>query len=472
MTSLTNQQIEAIQSLRSHVNVTAGPGCGKTETIAERVQWLLREGAAPESIAVVAFTRQAASELRARLNGAVEVGTLHSILLGWLESDLGYPLYVTQEVPATPNEQQRKFCALSGEDSVAVASLRSSYAVSGAVDYVEILVRGLELVKQRVPISHLIVDEAQDLDELQWAIIDQIGERANTFCVGDAAQSLYSFRGARVELWDNRLKSHSLTRCFRCPFDVIATANVLSNRAGCTAHPLFSEVSGGLVFEQTAEAGVRSCIRDFFLDTQIAVICRYNSTADRISDALKSAGLMVDRDAPPVKTPVSTLMQFLHCPNSGYAFKDLRKAWDGIKCNKIETLTGGSQSAAAVLGEMWVRSIGAATPAKVLRSLGEVKEIEAEAVEWSDRYRGMSLAEAVHASLGAYQRERQSGIAVWTIHSAKGREWPAVVAVDDFARINEEEYRAAYVQITRAKERCCIIPGRMYKEFVPSGTED
>lgn len=466
--NLTNEQIEAVQSLRSCVTVTAGPGCGKTATIAARVKWLIDQGADPRRIAVVSFTRQAASELRERLDGSVWTGTLHSLMLKWVELNAGYGLYVTGKTFQTPNEQQRRFCALAGEDSVQVASLRSAFAIGGSVDYLEILVKGYELVMQGVNhLDHLIVDEVQDLDELQWAIVDKIGETADLFLVGDPSQSVYSFRGARVEMWDHRFKSHKLTRCFRCPYDVIATANVFARKSGTTTAPLFSAVSGGMVFETSPSSAVKAALRDFFLEQQIAVLCRYNATADKIAEKLRRNGLRVCREVKEEVTPISALMQFLHCPQSYDAFSDLKKMWEGIECQRVNEITEASHAVATVLAQRWVSESGAATPGRILQLLGSfVPEVCEEAIEWSDKFRGMSLGEAVQSSLGAGVLPKGDGIPVWTIHRAKGREWPAVIVIDDFERTTEEEYRLAYVQITRTMERCYIVPGIMYSEFV------
>ncbi|BDF71528.1 DNA helicase [Oscillospiraceae bacterium] len=226
-------QRAAIEAAGRAVAVIAGPGTGKTGTLAERAAWLVRErGARPGQITAVTFTNKAAGELRARLAAAlgrraancVHVGTFHALCLELLEKYGGGARLVgdyealflagavlkerglktparrlLQEVSRRKSGQAPRSEELEG----ACAAYNGRLRALGALDYDDLLLEGLALweaggmKKAAGRFTHLLVDEFQDCNAVQYALVRAwAGAGESLFAIGDPDQSVYGFRGA------------------------------------------------------------------------------------------------------------------------------------------------------------------------------------------------------------------------------------------------------------------------------------
>ena len=253
---LDKDQKKAVEHDTGPCLVLAGPGSGKTTVIVERLKFLIKEkNVPPESIMVVTFTRESASEMRERFYKAlfdsgdhgrpnITFGTFHSIFFSFLRSDKSFrdfkiltgknKLLFMKEVASSlsllQNEREDTFDLLSGEiskkknfggrdfsysgekcgitqeDFLKYYSLyekrKSLYGLLDFDDMLTIFLKKLEndneflLMLQR-KFSYFLVDEAQDMNLLQYECVRRLsGERRNVFLVGDDDQSIYSFRGA------------------------------------------------------------------------------------------------------------------------------------------------------------------------------------------------------------------------------------------------------------------------------------
>ncbi len=252
---LNDQQRAAAEFGGGHVLVLAGAGTGKTSTIVARVAHLTQTGTDPRRILLLTFTRRAASEMRHRLTqqiGAaaktVPTGTFHNFCLQYLRR---WPdLFECDSLTIIDRDDQLQLMKLSrasvvGKDNVfpKAAELANYYSyarntnrptaeylqeftnqdpeqierIVGVIqdyskrkaecryfDYDDILHlfarqlhrnrRVREKLQQRY--DHVLVDEMQDTNPLQWLILDGMRDPAKLFCVGDDAQSIYAFRGA------------------------------------------------------------------------------------------------------------------------------------------------------------------------------------------------------------------------------------------------------------------------------------
>jgi DNA helicase-2/ATP-dependent DNA helicase PcrA len=289
---LNRQQRQAVEHAGGHVLVLAGAGTGKTLTIVGRAAWLLEEGADPRRILLLTFTRRAAKEMVARLRaevgaGAEQVtaGTFHHFCLltmrrmprqfgvedatvidrddqvqlmrmaragfrrkgerfpqaGKIVSAASYARNTNMPV----RDYLERYTDLDEEvlDRVVdcVAEYRRRKTESGYLDFDDILFRFARVLHQSPAVrgkvrglyDHILVDEMQDTNPLQWLILDGLRDPAQLFCVGDDAQSIYAFRGAdfrNVHSFTDRLPDSRvlrLERNYRSTQEVLDLANWL-----------------------------------------------------------------------------------------------------------------------------------------------------------------------------------------------------------------------------------------------------
>jgi DNA helicase-2/ATP-dependent DNA helicase PcrA len=252
---LNAAQREVVTAPPGHLLVLAGAGSGKTRVLTQRIAWLVEvENVWPHAILAVTFTNKAAAEMRARcerlLNRPTQglwIGTFHGLAhrllrLHWREAGL---LETFQILDA--DDQQRlikRVIADQGLDDTRFVAKQGGWLINawkdegkrprdidpgdnpdlkrwidvytayeatcqrqGLVDFAEILLRSHELWLKQPPLldhyrrrfSHLLVDEFQDTNTIQYAWIRMLaGASGQVFAVGDDDQSIYSWRGARV----------------------------------------------------------------------------------------------------------------------------------------------------------------------------------------------------------------------------------------------------------------------------------
>ena len=253
---LNPEQRQAVESDAQHLLVLAGAGSGKTRVLTHRIAWLIAAGlASPYSVLAVTFTNKAAREMRGRVEELLEgpanqmwIGTFHGLahrllkahnrlaelpdnfqvmdsddqlrLIKRLLSDMNIqddriqPKQVQWFINGQKDEGRRAQYVQTHGDWFQ-DTLRDVYTEyetvcqrSGLVDFGELLLRAHELwlnnpellahYQQRF--THLLVDEFQDINTIQYAWLRVLaGERLSMTIVGDDDQSIYGWRGARVE---------------------------------------------------------------------------------------------------------------------------------------------------------------------------------------------------------------------------------------------------------------------------------
>ena len=253
---LNPAQREAVTAPPDHRLVLAGAGSGKTRVLVHRIAWLIaKEGISPFSILAVTFTNKAAAEMRGRIEALINipvrsmwVGTFHGIAhrmlrLHWKEAKLPQnfqildaddqqrlvkrvlrglelpedkwpPKVVTGWINAQKEEGRRPHHMMDQGDITQRQFVRVYAAYhelcekSGLVDFAELLLRAFELCRDDAQIQrhyrnrfrHLLVDEFQDTNTLQYNWLKVLaGDAGKLFAVGDDDQSIYSWRGAKVE---------------------------------------------------------------------------------------------------------------------------------------------------------------------------------------------------------------------------------------------------------------------------------
>nr|CDQ34424.1 DNA helicase II [Virgibacillus halodenitrificans] len=254
--SLNTAQREAVSHPQGNLLVLAGAGSGKTRVLVHRIAWLLQvEGLSPYAILAVTFTNKAAREMRTRLEALLGlslrnmwVGTFHSIAhrllrTHWHDARLPQHFQIIDsddqlrlvkrllkdhriDAERFPPKQVQYFIGGCKEEGLRahqvqthgdtymgqMVELYERYQLAceraGLVDFGELLLRGLELLRDnpallahyRERFGHLLVDEFQDTNTLQYAWLKLLaGDRAGMTVVGDDDQSIYGWRGAKVE---------------------------------------------------------------------------------------------------------------------------------------------------------------------------------------------------------------------------------------------------------------------------------
>jgi DNA helicase-2/ATP-dependent DNA helicase PcrA len=281
---LNDAQREAVTAPQRGVLVLAGAGSGKTRVLVHRIAWLIQvEGAHPWNILAVTSTNKAAAEMRSRIEtllhtpvGGMWVGTFHGLCHRLLRAhfqDAGLPqgfqildsddqLRVVKRVVRelnldeakwpprqaqwwinTQKDEGRRAAHIDpGHDPYARQMLRiyESYEEvcrrSGSVDFAELLLRAHELWRDRPDIlhhyrerlAHILVDEFQDTNASQYAWLRLLaGDRGNMFVVGDDDQSIYGWRGARVQNIRDFQKDYPATPLIRLEQNYRSTGTIL-----------------------------------------------------------------------------------------------------------------------------------------------------------------------------------------------------------------------------------------------------
>ena len=253
---LNDAQRAAVTAPLGATLVLAGAGSGKTRVLTHRVAWLIQvEGVSPHGVLAVTFTNKAAGEMRGRIESLLErsasslwIGTFHGLAhrflrLHWREAALPQnfqiidaedqvrlmrkvlksmeldesrwvPKEVTGFINAQKDEGHRAKNLKDNDDPTRRQFIRiyqtyqETCERAGVVDFAELLLRSFEVLRDnegllehyRQRFRHLLVDEFQDTNGIQYGWLRLLaGSTGQPFVVGDDDQSIYRWRGARVE---------------------------------------------------------------------------------------------------------------------------------------------------------------------------------------------------------------------------------------------------------------------------------
>jgi len=361
---LNDAQRQAVGSPLGAALVLAGAGSGKTRVLVHRVAWLIQvEGASPNSILAVTFTNKAAAEMRGRIEtllgipgAALWIGTFHGLahrLLRrhWREAglpqafqildsedqsrilrkvlkalDLDETRWVPREIlwfiNAQKDEGFRAKHIKDNGDPTRRQLIRIYQAYeeacqrAGVVDFAELLLRAYELWRDnpallehyRTRFRHVLVDEFQDTNAIQYKWLMLLaGPDGLPFAVGDDDQSIYRWRGARVENLNQFRRDYpgavlyKLEQNYRSTGTILKAANALiANNAGRLGKNLWTSGADGdrvklyAAFNERDEADfVVNRIRDWVdrggARREVAVLYRSNAQSRVFEEAFLNA---------------------------------------------------------------------------------------------------------------------------------------------------------------------------------------
>jgi DNA helicase-2/ATP-dependent DNA helicase PcrA len=361
---LNDAQRQAVGSPLAPALVLAGAGSGKTRVLVHRVAWLIQvEGASPNSILAVTFTNKAAAEMRGRIEtllglpgGALWIGTFHGLAhrllrLHWREAGLAQSFqildsedqarllrkvlkamnldearWVPREILWFINAQKDEgFRAKQIKDNgdptrrqlIAIyQAYEEACRRAGVVDFAELLLRAYELWRDnpnllqhyQARFRHILVDEFQDTNAIQYKWLTLLaGPQGLPFAVGDDDQSIYRWRGARVENLNQFRRDYptatlyKLEQNYRSTGTILKAANALiANNAGRLGKNLWTSGEDGervklyAAFNERDEADfVVNRIRDWVdrggARREVAVLYRSNAQSRVFEEAFLNA---------------------------------------------------------------------------------------------------------------------------------------------------------------------------------------
>ncbi|MDD9890683.1 MAG: DNA helicase II [Gammaproteobacteria bacterium] len=364
--SLNDQQRDAVASPSRNLLVLAGAGSGKTRVLVHRIAWLIQaEQVSPFAVLAVTFTNKAAREMRGRIEellgqsfSGMWVGTFHGLAHRLLRShwqEAGLPedfhildaddqlrlikrtirsLHIDEEkwpakqcqwyINAQKDEGLRANNIEHYEDDYTKTMLEVYKAYEqacergGMIDFGEILLRAHELwLKNPQVLAHyqnrfqfILVDEFQDTNSIQYAWLRVLaGNQNQLMVVGDDDQSIYGWRGAKIEniqKFNVDFPAAEIVRLeqnYRSTSTILNAANkLIANNQGRLGKNLWTEGSEGEplslyeAFNEQDEARfIVDRLQDWFNQgnrrTESAVLYRSNAQSRELEDALLRVGM-------------------------------------------------------------------------------------------------------------------------------------------------------------------------------------
>lgn len=370
LSSLNPRQREAVETTEGALLILAGAGSGKTRVITTRIAYLISEKQVPPyNILAVTFTNKAAGEMRERIESLLKghglqsaplISTFHSLCVRILRQDVehlgegyskAFTIYDTddslkvikacvkdigldeKQLPARQVQSAISSSKNRGEDfedyaskveytderRAAISRVFKMYEErlnnSNALDFDDLLIKTVRLLrlsqdvreKYNNKFKYILVDEYQDTNSLQFALIKYLTEKQQNICVvGDDAQSIYSFRGADIanilsfeEAYPNA-KVIMLEQNYRSTQTILDTADaIIKNNQGRKDKKLWTDNPSGekifyyQAFDSDGEARfVASKIdehRRRHPEYKYAVLYRTNAQSRVFEEALRRA---------------------------------------------------------------------------------------------------------------------------------------------------------------------------------------
>ncbi|HXS36707.1 MAG TPA: UvrD-helicase domain-containing protein [Flavipsychrobacter sp.] len=367
---LNEQQQEAVEHIDGPLMIVAGAGSGKTKVLTTRIAHLMHKGVDAFNILALTFTNKAAREMKERIErilGNTEarnlyIGTFHSVFARILRAEankLGYPnnftiydtddaksviksivndmnlddkhykpSYVYNRISAAKNSlvdpvTYKQDTHIQQEDARSnrplMGDIYDAYSKrcfkNGAMDFDDLLFKMYVLLtnfpdvlaKYQHRFKYILIDEYQDTNLAQYAIIKMLGAVHENICVvGDDAQSIYSFRGATVQnilqFQDDYedVKIVKLEQNYRSTQSILNVANnVIANNKNQIPKQLWTSNSEGdkIVLVRTmtdndegrfvADAITEQKLRNHYLNKEFAILYRTNAQSRSFEESLR-----------------------------------------------------------------------------------------------------------------------------------------------------------------------------------------
>lgn len=358
--TLNDKQLEAVEHKDGPCLVLAGAGSGKTKVLTQRIINLIDSGVSPYNILAITFTNKAAKEMRNRVENelgsitdSIFIGTFHSFGLRILREnyiDIGYTSNITildtddakaivkrilkengydpakyeirtiiNKISSAKNDgiNPDEYTKLFLNDlDIVIGLVYKEYTKllkdNNSVDFDDLLLKPVELLKKNKIIlekyqerfKYILVDEYQDTNSIQYELCKLLASRyKNIFVVGDANQSIYSFRNADYRNILNFEKDYKNTKVilleenYRSTNNILKAANsvIKNNSEGKKLNLWSSKRDGELIDyirceDEIKEANfvinkIKDLISNGYKYSDIAVLYRTNAQSRVVEDA-------------------------------------------------------------------------------------------------------------------------------------------------------------------------------------------
>ena len=491
--NLNPEQLAAVTLPHASALILAGAGSGKTRVLTTRIAWLLATGqASPLSVLAVTFTNKAAKEMLVRLSALTPVstrgmwvGTFHGLCNRMLRAhhreaglprlfqimdmqdqlalikrlykahgidDDRFPARQLQTLINASKEEGSRPNAVEAQDEFTrrqvehYALYEAACQREGLVDFPELLLRSFELLSRsdmlrehyRRRFSHILVDEFQDTNALQYRWLKQLtGPDTAVFAVGDDDQSIYAFRGANIANMQHferdfgtaatPVKLIKLEQNYRSHRYILDAANALikHNQQRLGKNLWTSDAQGEPVRAFCAQSDieeaafvvdvVKSLVDEGVSPAEIALLYRSNAQSRVVEHALFTAGMpyrvyggMRFFERAEIKHALAYLRLITTPEDNGSFLRVVNFPPRGIGARSLETL---QEHARATGSSLWQTACSAPISGKAGSSVGGfVKLVEAMRQTMS----GVGLTETVqgivHASgLAAHYAAEKGG---------------------------------------------------------------
>ena len=565
---LNDKQLTAVTYDGNPLLVLAGAGSGKTKVLTHRAAFFISEKKInPESILLLTFTNKAAGEMRERItqmlnspNGSTPrpfAGTFHSFSARLLRVDgekIGIPRNFLIYDDADQKDAIKEILTNLNysTDSISPAGIASQISEAktnmlnplmyaelakgewqekvfkiyleyekylreiGALDFDDLLLKAVDLLKNssgtlakwQRQFTHILVDEWQDTNKIQYILTKLLkGETGNLTAVGDASQSIYSWRGADYRNINYltrdfpKIRVVNLERNYRSTQIILDAANSIIKKN--TSHPILKLWTNNLSGEKIKIFRARNEIDEasFIVSeidnlitqgvefSHIAVLYRTNAQSRVLEEALLHAGIPYTLvggvrfyERREIKD-VLALLRLLVNPKDSVSRRRIEKVGKTriTKLNEFSNeLPPNWQETSTTLDllDKVLRKTNYLAKYKIeseenLARLENIKELRSVAAEFpniNEFLENVALIEAEQLDTGKIQsqitnhRSQRNAVTLMTLHAAKGLEYGIVFIVGmeeglfphsrslfDSIQL-EEERRLAYVGITRAKD--------------------
>ena len=487
----------------------AGAGSGKTRVLTHRIAYRIAKGTAdPQRVLAITFTREAASEMRRRLktlgvsrdSQSVTVGTFHAVALALLRQRLAD---THKQMPSIIHNRPQLIAQAAGEHPMSTRSREllievdwaharlispANYAQTAkrlgrytaaphneianiykeyerlkiqrnTLDLDDLISRVIEAMRLdnayaqavRWRYRHIFVDEAQDMNPLQYELFEAIrGQRADVFIVGDPMQAIYGWNGSDKKLFDelpDKIRGTTVLRLpnnYRCTPEILNAATTIAKIVDpqidvrAIKPPSQPVVLHGYADAEAEAQGVVDCLWQYANTggenpwQSAAVLVRTNIQVELIVDALVKNNI-------PVRTTRPS--------------KELNSA-----------IADASQSTNRNELATWVTDVLTESDSEIQRWVAEQVQVFLK-LDHPGNVDGRTFTSWMRAT--SAEHRSTEGVEVLTFHSAKGREWQCVVVAGAEVGLmphssaitqdqQDEEIRLAYVALTRASQQLFV----------------
>jgi len=565
LSRLNRQQAKAVTYDKGPLLILAGAGSGKTRVLTNRAAWFIAEKKAlPENILLLTFTNKAAGEMKQRIGKLTQhtpgfAGTFHSFCVRVLRIDgraievpPNFLIYdekdskdaiaeVLNQLNLSPDSYRPASIASQISDAKNHMLTPNMYAEvargdpstssgqgwqekvfkiyteyerlmkkTGALDFDDLLLKAVHLfdkspkvlARWQQRLTHVLVDEWQDTNKIQYKLTKQIvGDGQNITAVGDAAQSIYSWRSADYRNINNLIRDYpkikviNLERNYRSTQNILSAANQVIKKN--SSHPilkLWTKKGEGekiKLYRARSELDeawfivneISSLLEKGFKYKDLAVLYRTNAQSRVIEEALLHAGIpyilvggVRFYDRREIKDVISYLRLLVN-PKDIVSRKRVLKLGKrrfvnfeklAKEINNLEKLTTLDILDQVLEETDYLSKYARETEENIMR-LENIKELRSVATEFpnlNEFLENIALVSNIEtpARSPKTKESNDDAVTLMTLHAAKGLEFPVIIIVGMEeglfphsrslfdAQELEEERRLAYVGMTRAKE--------------------